>query len=208
MSKRAPSKSLDLHRICIRFSPQEPRRPRFSFFHLHAVKELTPVPLRAGVIGSWASEKLERTRPSPGCPAASLPFQKSLNSGSEIRSASSTWRDIVEASRPVNTHLEIPTRSETSGSPSRRAFAGARLVSGGRYIWAPIFPVNTVSDQIGRVRKSKGSGRLTSAARLAYTKTRPACHMLVANRVRNRLIDREEPSLAAILDHSTLGVVR
>lgn len=105
-----------------------------------------------------------------------------------------------------------PSRNSGPGRrPRDRCFAGplrARLVSGGRYIWAPIFPVNTVSDQIGRVRKSKGSGRLTSAARLAYTKTRPACHMLVANRVRNRLIEREEPSLAAILDHSTLGVVR
>jgi len=34
----------DLHRICIRFSPQEPRRPRFPFFQIHNVKELTSGP--------------------------------------------------------------------------------------------------------------------------------------------------------------------
>jgi len=31
-------------RNCFRVGPQEPRRPRFSFFHLHAVKELTSGP--------------------------------------------------------------------------------------------------------------------------------------------------------------------
>jgi len=37
--------------------PQEPRRPRFSFFNLHNVKELTPgTSLDGGVGGSAASE--------------------------------------------------------------------------------------------------------------------------------------------------------
>ena len=46
-----------------RTGPQEPRRPRFPFFHLHNVKELTPgATFVIGVGGGQASEFF-RTEP-------------------------------------------------------------------------------------------------------------------------------------------------
>jgi hypothetical protein len=40
--RNVPSKSVRPFPDCSGSGPQEPRRPRFSFFHLHNVKELTP----------------------------------------------------------------------------------------------------------------------------------------------------------------------
>jgi hypothetical protein len=55
--------------------PQDPRRPRFSFFYLHNFKEQTPgSTFVVGVGGSSASEFSEQNLLS-GCPAAGLPFQ-------------------------------------------------------------------------------------------------------------------------------------
>ena len=48
LRKRAPIESLLTSAgIASSFSSQEPRRPRFSFFHLHNFKELTSLPSRA-----------------------------------------------------------------------------------------------------------------------------------------------------------------
>ena len=48
LRKRAPIESLLTSTgIASSFSSQEPRRPRFSFFHLHNFKELTSLPSRA-----------------------------------------------------------------------------------------------------------------------------------------------------------------
>src|SRR5690606_7610630 len=78
------------------FSSQEPRRPRFSFFYLHNVKELTSLPSRArtSVEANASGNSCRANDFLSGCPADRLPFQKSLNSGSEPRSASSTWRVV------------------------------------------------------------------------------------------------------------------
>jgi hypothetical protein len=49
LSKRAPSKSIKTAPSPrARLGSQEPRRPRFSFFHLHNVKELTSGPENRG----------------------------------------------------------------------------------------------------------------------------------------------------------------
>src|SRR5690606_36992200 len=52
LRKRAPIEVfLTSAGIASGFSSQEPRRPRFSFFHLHNVKELTSLPSRTRT--SW-----------------------------------------------------------------------------------------------------------------------------------------------------------
>ena len=54
--------------------PQEPRRPRFPFFHLHNVKEQTLGPLaRAASSEAGLPEIWEQERAS-GCPAEPLPY--------------------------------------------------------------------------------------------------------------------------------------
>ena len=45
-----PSKVFRLILSCPRTKPQEPRRPRFSFFYLHNVKELTIPPSPASIV--------------------------------------------------------------------------------------------------------------------------------------------------------------
>jgi hypothetical protein len=51
LRKRAPIEVfLTSTGIASSFSSQEPRRPRFSFFHLHNVKELTIPPSPASIV--------------------------------------------------------------------------------------------------------------------------------------------------------------
>ena len=57
------------------FSPQEPRRPRFSFFHLHAVKELTLDPCGHQRHRKPRLPEFWGQNVASGCPAASLPFR-------------------------------------------------------------------------------------------------------------------------------------
>src|SRR5690554_4712540 len=82
--KRAPIEVfLTSTGIASSFSSQEPRRPRFSFFHLHNFKELTSLPSRARTSSEALLPNSFREQDlSSGCPADRLPFQKSLISGS------------------------------------------------------------------------------------------------------------------------------
>jgi hypothetical protein len=83
LRKRAPIEvDLEPHRICIRRVPQEPRRPRFSFFHLHNVKELTPGSSFEGDVGgSFRFRILANRTLSPVARQHRLPFSRSLTVG-------------------------------------------------------------------------------------------------------------------------------
>ena len=107
LSKRAPSKSIKTAPgPRARLGSQEPRRPRFSFFHLHNVKELTIPPSPASiVIGSNASRILQEKTLLLVAQQISLPLRKIVNSGSETRSASSTWpgytQHLIQCQHPI-----------------------------------------------------------------------------------------------------------
>jgi hypothetical protein len=65
--------------------PQEPRRPRFPFFHLHNVKEQT---LGASFEGSVVEAELPNFWEqdfASGSPAAYLPYQKIAAAGPQGR---------------------------------------------------------------------------------------------------------------------------
>ena len=150
-----PSKSVQLHRNCFRISSQEPRRPRFSFFHLHNFKELTSLPSRArtSLEASLPNSFREHDLMS-GCPADRLPFQKALNSGSGKRSASSTWRVVFEAFSSVNTLFSFFVLNRNSKTRNRKFLFdfsglllclppfGAALFSDERVIGATLLAVN------------------------------------------------------------------
>jgi hypothetical protein len=66
--------------------PQEPRRPRFPFFHLHNVKEQTPGDLFRGAASTEASlPNFWEQESSSGCPAVSLPFPEVAATGPQGR---------------------------------------------------------------------------------------------------------------------------
>ena len=103
--KRAPIEvSLTSTRIAPGFRSQEHRRPRFSFFNSSQCQRADPTP-------SPAETSMEAVLPNSfrehdlvtGCPADHLPCQRTLNSGSETRSASSVRRVIFRTNRLVNT---------------------------------------------------------------------------------------------------------
>lgn len=97
------------------FRPQEHRRPRFSFFHssqcqradLNAVTGETS--LEAVLPNSFGE-----TRSISGCPADRLPCQRTLNSGSECRSASSALagyiRDVSVCQHPFSFFVFDPSK--------------------------------------------------------------------------------------------------
>jgi hypothetical protein len=79
LRKRAPIEVfLTSTGIASSFSSQEPRRPRFSFFYLHNVKELTSLPSRARTSSEAdASIFLSRNRTSyPVARQIVCPFRK------------------------------------------------------------------------------------------------------------------------------------
>lgn len=82
--------------------PQEPRRPRFSFFQSSQCQRTDPV------CGSrrrrqWKhSFRILQNRNHPRLPGSSSALSGSLNSGSETRSASSTWRVVFKTFTSVN----------------------------------------------------------------------------------------------------------
>jgi hypothetical protein len=57
--------------IASSFSSQEPRRPRFSFFYLHNVKELTRKPRGFNVIEGSRLQNSCTNKTIAGCPEAS-----------------------------------------------------------------------------------------------------------------------------------------
>src|SRR5690606_8865300 len=84
-------------RIAPGFSSQEPRRPRFSFFNLHNVKEPTSLPNGLGRRRRTRSPHSLRERDLvSGCSADRLPCQKPLISGSGKRSRRQRWRVVFE----------------------------------------------------------------------------------------------------------------
>lgn len=136
--------------------PQEPRRPRFPFFHLHAVKEPTSCPSRAR--RRWKHQLPNSRREQDfisGCPAASLPFQKNADSGSESRSTSSALAGCSRGSlacqhpifnfrpgpEPENLKPKISFQFQRLASVVT-AFPRRRL-SDGRVIWAAHWAVNS-----------------------------------------------------------------
>jgi hypothetical protein len=72
--------------------------------NLHNVKERTPcAALAGGVSGSSRFPNSGEQNLVSGLPAAGLPFQKALISGSNKCSASSAWRVVFKTFQSVNT---------------------------------------------------------------------------------------------------------
>jgi hypothetical protein len=85
LRKRAPIESLLTSTgIASSFSSQEPRRPRFSFFYLHNVKELTIPPSPASIVIGSARFQIpsENTASSPVARQSTASVRKHQNSGS------------------------------------------------------------------------------------------------------------------------------
>lgn len=115
LEKRAPSKSIKTKPDPkIRQVSQEPRRPRFSFFCLHNVKELTSITRFNGSTSREQSSQKLANKSSSGYPAPGLALSGTLNSGSETRSASSAWRVVSQTFPSVNTLFS------TSRTPGNR----------------------------------------------------------------------------------------
>ena len=163
LRKRAPIEVfLTSTGIASSFSSQEPRRPRFSFFYLHNVKELTIPPSPASiVIGSNASRILQEKTLLLVAQQISLPLRKIVNSGSETRSASSTWpgytQHLIQCQHPIfvssaarNSSQPAPIRKpETQNSffasvacRSPQCLAAPRSAAVIGYIGGMIWPVN------------------------------------------------------------------
>jgi hypothetical protein len=172
-SRNVPSKSCNLDRIAPAFGSQEPRRPRFSFFHLHAVKELTPVP--KGMASSEAGlPKNMRTKPCrrlPGSRSAlsEIAEQWERNKSLDVVSG----RVVVEAPRPVNTHLKFGISSEFQSFHRvlRYPFRGASVCSGAAYMGDFVnlsTPVcnKSVAHRFGRSRKASKFAAAASIANL------------------------------------------
>ncbi|WP_210165913.1 hypothetical protein, partial [Devosia soli] len=124
--------------IASSFSSQEPRRPRFSFFFLHNVKELTFTPQGPNVGEATASDfYLGKTNAPSGRPAASLPCQISLISGNNITSfASSASRFLSQSKRTVNTVFRKFSSADFSMSLNfRNLFRFQRLASVPAAVW-------------------------------------------------------------------------
>jgi hypothetical protein len=97
---------------CPRTEPQEPRRPRFSFFHLHNVKELTSASSRTKRRqGSRPRNPSENITPHPVARRSVRPVRKTSTVGARS-STSSTWLDVVDTPKSVNTQFQISTPSK------------------------------------------------------------------------------------------------
>jgi hypothetical protein len=88
-----------------RTGPQEPRRPRFSFFHLHNFKELTPgATFVIGVGGGHASECFRTETHHPvarhqGCPVRIAEQWERLALG--VVSGAGCIRDVSVCQHPI-----------------------------------------------------------------------------------------------------------
>jgi len=145
------------------FGPQEPRRPRFSFFYLHAVKELTPQTLAGKTSSEAKLPNSENTRLLPvarqhPCPfKIEPPISGSARSTQRRRQYRGYKTDITACQHPIFIILE--SRSASPGSqkpetpamptfpfrPRRTNFRQRRLSDGGDIFSNPK-PVNTNRD--------------------------------------------------------------
>jgi hypothetical protein len=102
-----PSKSVRHRRNCFRVSPQEPRRPRFSFFHLHNFKELTSLPSRARTSLEALLPNSSRERdPVVRLPGRSSALSDCAEQWERLALASSTLagciRDVFVCQHPIS----------------------------------------------------------------------------------------------------------
>jgi hypothetical protein len=74
-------RTVEVYSSDLTIRPQEPRRPRFPFFHLHNVKEQTLGASFEGSVGGSGGADFWVQKFASGYPAAYLPFQKSLPPG-------------------------------------------------------------------------------------------------------------------------------
>ncbi|MBN9335882.1 hypothetical protein, partial [Devosia sp.] len=85
------------------FSSQEPRRPRFSFFNLHNVKELTFTPQGQNVGEAIASDFFPQNKPTIRLPGSKSALSEVAVSGNNLKSfASSAPRFLEDPKITVN----------------------------------------------------------------------------------------------------------
>jgi hypothetical protein len=95
--------------IASSFSSQEPRRPRFSFFYLHNVKEPTQQTPRRTRNQSLSKKFHKEQQLISGCPAATLPCQEKRQSVGATKARVVNVRWIYESQNRLSTPF-----SETS----------------------------------------------------------------------------------------------
>jgi len=89
------------------FSSQEHRRPRFSFFNLHNVKELTLLPQWQNVVGAKLQISIRQNKLIIRLPGRSSALSEIANSGNNMSSfASSAPRYLSEPEFLVNTAFQ------------------------------------------------------------------------------------------------------
>ena len=89
------------------FSSQEPRRPRFSFFNLHNVKERTLLPQWQNVVGARLQISIRQNKLIIRLPGRSFALSEIANSGNNMSSfASSAPRYLSEPEFIVNTAFQ------------------------------------------------------------------------------------------------------
>jgi hypothetical protein len=100
---------------CPRTEPQEPRRPRFSFFYLHNVKKLTSNPRGPNVVGAIAPNPAENRSLHPVARRNIRPVRKPSTVGA-TGSASSTlagYRQHTEVCQyPNSSFNKAKTRNQ------------------------------------------------------------------------------------------------
>lgn len=131
------------------FSPQEPRRPRFSFFLLHTVKEPTPRPTQR--LKRRRKPKLPNAK-EQNSPPVSRQQPRPLQIGSpntgrsqKLLNLASDTRDIRPAHKPVNTpppNFQISLVFQQVRWSSKR-LATTRVASGSADIRTSFSPVNS-----------------------------------------------------------------
>jgi hypothetical protein len=105
--------------IASSFSSQEPRRPRFSFFYLHNVKELTFTPHWQNVGEAVASDLFKQNKLLSGCPAASLPCQKCANQWEQLQVVRVVSAAVSKLVRPTCQPLFFDFLFGSLSSPRR-----------------------------------------------------------------------------------------
>jgi hypothetical protein len=98
--------------------PQEPRRPRFPFFHLHNVKERTLGASFEGSVMEAVLPNFWEQNFASGSPAAYLPYQKSLPPGRKAVCISEAGY-MADGFCCQHPKMTKPTKNETPISPSK-----------------------------------------------------------------------------------------
>jgi len=114
LRKRAPIESLLTSTgIASSFSSQEPRRPRFSFFHLHNFKELTSLPSRARTsLEALASAFFQGTELFFRLPGRSSAFSENAEqwerSSLDVVNVAGCSRDVFVCQHPISDFRFLP----------------------------------------------------------------------------------------------------